>query len=32
MGWPSYSYEKKLRVYDERACHELNTYIKYKDR
>jgi hypothetical protein len=31
VEWDSYSPEKKLKVYDESCCHELNTYLKYKD-
>lgn len=31
MNWPSYTEEKKLKIYDKFVCHELNTYIKYKD-
>ena len=31
LNWNSYSDEKKLRVFDEKICHELNTYIKYND-
>jgi hypothetical protein len=31
LEWDSYSPEKKLKVYDESCCHELNTYLKYKD-
>jgi hypothetical protein len=30
-GWGGYSAEEKLKVYDEKMCHELNTYLKYND-
>lgn len=30
--WHSYTPERKLKVYDENCCHELNTFLKYKDR
>ena len=30
-NWKTYSDEEKLKVFDEKVCHELNTYIKYND-
>lgn len=30
-NWTTYSDEEKLKIYDEKVCHELNTYIKYND-
>lgn len=32
MNWNTYSSEQKLKTYDEKVCHELNTYIKYNDK
>lgn len=29
--WKNYSYEEKVKVYDEKVCHELNTFIKFND-
>lgn len=31
LNWNSYSEEKKREIYDKECCHELNTYIKFKD-
>ena len=31
LNWNDYSEEKKLKVYDEKVCHELNCYIKQND-
>lgn len=31
MEWPSYSPDKKQKVYDEFVCHELNVYLRSKD-
>jgi hypothetical protein len=30
-NWNKYTNEEKLRTYDEKVCHELNTYIKWND-
>jgi hypothetical protein len=29
--WDSYSEDKKKQVYDKECCHELNTFIRFKD-
>lgn len=31
INWNTYSAEEKLKIYDTKACHELNAYIKYND-
>ena len=31
LSWNSYSFEKKNEIYDKECCHELNTFIKFKD-
>jgi hypothetical protein len=30
-NWNTLTEEEKLKVYDEKVCHELNTYIKFND-
>ena len=31
LNWHSYSFDKKNEIYDKECCHELNTFIKFKD-
>lgn len=30
-GWESYETKEKMKVYDEKVCHELNIFIKFHD-
>ena len=32
LNWQTYNPSKKRSVYDEESCHELDTYIRFKDR
>lgn len=32
MNWHSFTEEKKREVYDKECCHELNAFLKFKDR
>lgn len=31
LAWQSYSEDKKQQVYDKECCHELNTFLRFKD-
>ena len=32
LNWHSYSFKKKNEIYDKECCHELNTFLKFKDK
>ena len=31
LNWHTYDQARKIEIYDKECCHELNTFIKYKD-